>query len=1234
MNWSSALSIVLVLAAIVFLALVALGAWGLVRRRVFDLMPVALDTVLESMDDGVIVVDVHDRVLALNPAARSLAGGGPEVGEGRPLAGVLPSLAHLPPAADGKPVRGEITFETDAGHRHFEVRVSPIRDRQGAISGRAITLHDVTQRKRIEEALLAVNEDHARRNQELDLLNRVIATTTSEQDPQAVLQVVCRELAEALDLPRVAAALLDDEGATLKVAAEFRSEEQATSLGLVIPVAENEVTQQVLRDKVPVAVLDAQQDPRMAPAHGLMRQQGVASILVVPLLVRGEAIGTIGMDSLAPRRFTMDETELAGSVAAAAAQALQNARANEALRHEKSLTDALLDNVPESIYFKDLAGRHTRVNPVLVHDLEMTGAEIMGKTDVEVYGAEYGARTLADDLRVIETGEPLVGLLESRALPDGSTVWTLSNKVPLRDASGQIVGMAGITSDVTGIKQAEEALRESQERLKLAIDAAGLDLWDIDLVTGETLLDKFGPGYLGFQPGEKACADEVEARLTAAMHPDDRARVAAAIERHVAGETPMLDVEVRTRVKPGQTCCPDAEPHWSWILMRGRVVARDQAGRPVRLAGITQDISARKEAEAQRDAYVEAVRLSEDRLKVAMEAAGLALWDLDVASDELVVARPGRSGEWEYDAHAEEKEWAAMVHPDDWSRVHDAIDAHMQGLTTAYEVEFRMRYPGKRGPHAEEWRWGMHRGRVVARDELGHPLRVTGIQEDITARKRAEEELRAAKEAAEAANRAKSTFLANMSHELRTPLNAILGFAQLLARDPALSAGQREDLQTIRQSGEHLLTLINDVLEVSKIEAGRTVLQTSNVDLYRLLADVESMFRLRATDKGLQLLVERMPGVPQHVRCDESKLRQVLINLLSNAVKFTQEGGVTVRVRHEATTAGDRLIVEVEDTGIGIAAGEIEALFDPFVQAAPGRGAGQAPAYIHQEGTGLGLTISRHFVELMGGSLTVRSEPGRGSTFRFDVAVEPGEAVAAPARAPRRKVVGLAPGQRAAGGGPFRLLVVEDREANRKLLVKLLSSLGSPPHGFEVREACDGLEGVRVWEEWQPHLIWMDMRMPVMDGYEATRRIKCTTRGQATVIVALTASAFEEDRVTILSHGCDDFVRKPFRADEIFERLETHLGVRFLYEELGGMPAPPPTDSQKLVSVRGLLDLPAEWVAAARDAAQQADGELLAALVNEIRPGHRDLADALDSLVTNFRFDLILALAEQAGGGA
>ena len=456
-----------------------------------------------------------------------------------------------------------------------------------------------------------------------------------------------------------------------------------------------------------------------------------------------------------------------------------------------------------------------------------------------------------------------------------------------------------------------------------------------------------------------------------------------------------------------------------------------------------------------------------------------------------------------------------------------------------------------------------------------------------------------AAEEATAANRAKSAFLANMSHELRTPLNAILGFAQLLERSTRLEKVERENLGIIHRSGEHLLALINDVLEMSRIEAGRTALEEAPFDLCKLLDSLADMFRLRAEGKGVNLRCAYDEELPRYVRADEGKLRQILINLLGNAVKFTEEGGVMLRTGWEA----GQLHIEVVDTGPGIAPEEQGMLFKAFVQTQSGQQT--------QGGTGLGLAISQQFAQLMGGKIAVESQPGVGSTFRLDlpVALARADEVSRPEGA--RRVIGLAKGQ-----PEWRILVVEDGADSRRLLCRLLESLG-----FQVREAEDGEEGIAAWREWRPHLIWMDMRMPVLDGYEATKRIKGTSEGQEIKIIALTANAFEEDRRQVLAAGCDDFVRKPFREEEVFAKMREHLGVDFVYADEEVL-----SEAAAELDSDALAEMPEIWRREMGDAASTADGETLTVLIEQIPLEQAGLARTLTGLVQDFRFDEIMRL--------
>ncbi|AUB84218.1 ATP-binding protein [Candidatus Thiodictyon syntrophicum] len=468
-----------------------------------------------------------------------------------------------------------------------------------------------------------------------------------------------------------------------------------------------------------------------------------------------------------------------------------------------------------------------------------------------------------------------------------------------------------------------------------------------------------------------------------------------------------------------------------------------------------------------------------------------------------------------------------------------------------------------------------------------------------------EQNYRIAKEEAEEANRAKSTFLANMSHEIRTPLNAILGFTQVLVRDPDLNSSQSAALTTIQRSGEHLLTLINDILDMAKIEAGRMTQQLAPFDLPRLVTDLDALFARRARDQGLTLIVAAS-ALPRTVLGDELKLRQVLINLVGNAVKFTASGAVTLRV---APLTGDAVRFCVIDSGEGIAPEDMPRLFEPFSQIASGRQT--------QKGTGLGLALSRQILRLMGAELSADSTPGQGSCFSFTLSLPPGDPGAPTTARTERLVVGLEPGQ------PLcRVLIVDDLPDNRAPLRALLTALNPQPPVLDVREAADGREAVAVWNQWQPHVIFMDMRMPLLSGEEATRQIKALMAAHPaavrTVIVALTASAFNEDRDQFLACGCDEFACKPFLAAELFAILERRVGLRFI--RAAQRPVPEPPLSPAAVAWR-LAACPGGWRSDLKAAIEQGDFIRITELVEQVQEQDAALGKVLVKWAYDFDLD-------------
>jgi signal transduction histidine kinase/CheY-like chemotaxis protein len=454
-------------------------------------------------------------------------------------------------------------------------------------------------------------------------------------------------------------------------------------------------------------------------------------------------------------------------------------------------------------------------------------------------------------------------------------------------------------------------------------------------------------------------------------------------------------------------------------------------------------------------------------------------------------------------------------------------------------------------------------------------------------------ELEAAKTIAESANRAKSVFLSNMSHELRTPLNAILGFSQLMESDSALSSQHKKELKTINRAGQHLLALINDVLEISRIEAGRTTLTNAPFDLSDMLGTICDIIRVRADAKGLDFSMQQIGCLPHFVLGDSHHLSQVLINLLSNAVKYTDEGHVVLRL----TPLNNYLHFEISDTGAGISDDDQVKIFQAFYQCEFGISKG--------DGTGLGLAISQEFVHLMGGEIKISSTMGQGSTFEFTILLPETES-AIVVQKTQGRVIHLAEGQ-----SEYRVLVVEDDADNRSLLTCLLKNVG-----FEVLGVENGEKALTAFQSWQPHFIWMDMRMPVMNGYQATKAIRVLPNGEAVKIAALTASAFQEDRAAILAAGCDELLTKPLDEDKLFQIMAQLLELKYCYsvEEIGAVRKDEDADFNALS---------AEIRANLHSAAELLDIEAVLEIAQKLKMDYPQQANTLENLVSGFRFEQI-----------
>ncbi|MEG4815467.1 GAF domain-containing protein [Microcoleus sp. K5-D4] len=961
------------------------------------------------------------------------------------------------------------------------------------------------------------------------------------------------------------------------------------SAGAELKVADYPSYFQALKTEQAIAAVDAKTDPRTREfSESYLKPLNISAMLDVPITHKGQIAGVICLEHQGTtRNWTLDEQSFASYVAQIAALAMEARDRKQAELNLRSVTERLqylLATTPAVIFSCKLGGNY-EVTFVSDNVVSMIGYEARELVDGSL---DWHSLVHPEDREIVATS--YAQILEKESISyeyrerhkDGSYRWIYDEIKLVKDAAGLPVECVGYGVDVTARKQAEIALQQQvkrerlvnaiQERIRSSLNLEEVMTMAVEeirqfLSTDRTVIYRFNPDWSGF----------------------------IAVESVSVGTMPILGIDIND---------PCFREHYVSVYEQGHLRAIDNIYR----AGLSEcHVNLLSELEIKANLVVPILQ-------------GEKLWG-------LLIAHHCRSY----------RHWTSSE------------------IESLQQISVQLAIAIKQSTLFEQ-----------AKTELAE-------------RKLAETALQKAVVAADTANRAKSEFLSSMSHELRTPLNAILGFSQVMVRDSSLNNQHQQHLEIINRAGEHLLALINDILEMSKIEAGRSQLNESSFNLMRLLKTLEEMFRLKAKSKKLQLNLEVGDGVPHFVTADEGKLRQILINLVGNAIKFTERGSVTLRVKNQVKEslgtktaefsdthtklddAGSehsenlgvetaaiqkkpgwctgfnqsesladcdcvdanhlhpellRLQFEIEDTGLGIAAEEMNKLFEPFEQTKTGQKS--------QQGTGLGLPISRKFVQMMGGDITVSSTPELGSKFAFDIQISLATPSEIKILKPQKKVISLAPNQ-----PEYRILVVDDRADNCLVIERLLS-----PLGLIVRAARDGEEAIAVWENWQPHLIWMDMQMPVMDGYEATRKIKAHPLGKQTVIVALTASAFEEERQTILGAGCDDFMRKPFEAKILFAKMEELLGVRYIYEESVDAPLENEsqisgvTSNQSIESQLG--QMPIEWVEKIAHAAHECCDDKIVKLIEEMPSQFALAAEYLTTLVQDFLFDDIIDIAQSA----
>ena len=738
-----------------------------------------------------------------------------------------------------------------------------------------------------------------------------------------------------------------------------------------------------------------------------------------------------------------------------------------------------------------------------------------------------------------------------------------------------------LSNEIDERKQAEKALLESNQRYLRITECLTDFLYTVRVENGVAVETKQSANcekVTGYRPDEFDTDPYIWINMVV---PEDREKILFRVKQILAGgDGPAIEHRIIRK---------DGESRWVSDTI---IPSRDASGNLLSYDGVIKDITERKETEKN-------LKESELRFRTIFETKTDGMLAIGLADKKFYMCNPSICRMLGY-SNDELLQLSVMdIHTDDeLPHVFDQFERQLTG-----EILVAEDIPVKKKD-----------GSIFYAEINSSPITldgksyIIGAFRDITERKKLlESEI--ARLAADKATQAKSAFLANMSHEIRTPMNAILGFSQLMLRDPDLTSRMHQQLDTINRSGEHLLALINDILEMSKIEAGRIVLNLDAFDLHALFHDIEMMFRLRTDSKQLSFSVGLKGNIPHFVMGDEGKVRQVLINILGNAVKFTAKGGVMLRAyADKEETRRFCLVVEVEDTGPGIPSDELQKIFRPFEQSASGMRT--------KDGTGLGLAISQEYVRMMGGDFAVESTVGIGSVFRFDIFLEKADDSSVIRKGDSRRVVGLQHGHL-----PPRILIADDMQDNRELLVQLLQSVG-----FDIRAVCNGEEALQVFEAWRPHLILMDTLMPVMDGYEAIGRIRACKHGKDVRIISVTASAFAENKVEMMAVGADDFVGKPFHENELFDKIRTLLQVEYLYDQNDhGVPT---EEEQKtaVVTQESLVAMPADLLREIREAIIEADVYRALAAIDRLEAHDAGVAGGLRRLAKGYEYQALLDL--------
>ncbi|VEP11538.1 putative Histidine kinase [Hyella patelloides LEGE 07179] len=918
------------------------------------------------------------------------------------------------------------------------------------------------------------------------------------------------------------------------------------------------------------------------------------------------------------------------------------------------LLQSVIDRLPQTIFWKDINSIYLGCDQSFAKIAGLKSPqEIVGKNDYDLPWTKEEADWYQKcDRRVMENNAPEYGIIESQVRADGKLTWIETNKIPLHDETGSVIGIVGTFEDITERQEAAEKMKKSLKDLSdfqyALSQSAIISIMDADGVF-TYVNDRF---CKIFQYSASELIGSSNRILDSGYHSEG------------------FWQQVWTRLRQGKIWqgelhhqAKDGSSYWVNATI---IPSLNEKNKPIRYLKILENINQRKKAEAALEYQLQKTKLSNQitqaihqsldaqeifdtatkQIRQFLQVAQVGIFQLDVEDCSLTERDGEETSPYPIEVLTEGKFVAQDRASNHYLALNDRLHKlclaekgtvnYQQGEILAVtdtqkskaksvlallDIKAYMVIPLLQSNKL----WGLfyifhycasrqwQTAEIAFMKKVATQLGIALYQKQLleqeklqrTLLDRQNQQLKQSKENAEQANLAKSAFLANMSHELRTPLNVILGFSQIMYRDSTVTPQQKEILKIINQSGEHLLALINDVLEVTKIEAGKTNLKQDNFDLHHLLDSLKAMLQFKAEEKGLKLIFERSHDVPIYVQSDQGKVRQILINLINNAIKFTAQGEVRLVVTTIPVREQTILSFAVQDTGVGIAEAEIANLFNPFVQTEAG--------IKSQQGTGLGLSISRKFARLMKGDITVESQLDRGSTFTFTLPVKAVPVIQNDTKSTKRAIA-LAPDRPS-----YRILVVDDKTENRLLLNHLLTNIG-----FEIKEAANGQESIDICANWYPHLVLMDIHLPVMNGIDATIEIKNQTQDNPIPVIALTASVFEESKIEVLKAGCDDFLSKPIRDTLLFEKIAEHIPVTYVYEveEIESK-----SINNQNLELENLSFMPNDWLKNVNQAACQLNEDLLLELIAQIPDEQNHIVQTLINKINNFDFDEIIQLS-------